>query len=57
LMGADVTPEAVLDGARRLLAEPALAAAARHVQLEIAAMPSAVQVMKHLLEGTCKEAH
>jgi UDP:flavonoid glycosyltransferase YjiC (YdhE family) len=48
LMGADATPDAVLDGARRLLAEPAFAAAARHVQSEIAAMPSAVQVVEQL---------
>ncbi len=41
----EATPAAVADGVRRLLAEPEFAAAAQRVSAEIAAMPSAEEVV------------
>ena len=48
LTGADATAGAILDGVRRLLVEPHFAIAARRVQAEIAAMPSAAQVAQQI---------
>lgn len=48
LTGADASAEAIRDSVRRLLDEPGFAVAARRVQAEIAAMPSATQVMSQI---------
>jgi UDP:flavonoid glycosyltransferase YjiC (YdhE family) len=50
LTGDDVTAEAIRDSVRRLLDEPGFAVAARRVQAEIAAMPSAAQVLEQIAD-------
>ena len=52
LRPAEATPTAIAAAVRRLLSEPGFASAARRAQAEIAAMPTAADVLGTLLDAT-----